>query len=260
MATATTPRKPWTEPAVFACLVKAYPAPAYVLLPQVRNGTGYQRRTTRTADALAVSVWPSRGLYLTGFEIKVSRSDCRKELADPHKSADIQKYCRYWYVVAPKGVIDVGEVPENWGLIECPSAGTVKNIKAAPQLECVPPDMLLLCSILRSVSAATIPLGGLEDEVAKRVAAKQQFDTVHKDRKIHELQYTIEQFEQASGLSLSKSWDAGPIGAAVKFIRDSGVLGARGTVERLQRGIKQAAEVLEHALQGLPADAEEDNQ
>lgn len=76
----------WTERLVFERLAKVFPPPAFVLLPQVRNGTGFSRRRTRTADAIAASVWPSRGLYLVGVEIKVCVHDWRRELADAAKS------------------------------------------------------------------------------------------------------------------------------------------------------------------------------
>jgi hypothetical protein len=45
-----------------------YSQPEHVLIPQVRNGTGFT--STRTADAIAMVVWPSRGFALTGIEIK----------------------------------------------------------------------------------------------------------------------------------------------------------------------------------------------
>ena len=52
-----------------------YPSAAYAFFEQVRNGTGYSRTVVRTADALAFSLWPSRGLTLDGFEIKAYRGD-----------------------------------------------------------------------------------------------------------------------------------------------------------------------------------------
>ena len=45
-----------------------YQAPAYAYLPQVGDSTGYS--VHRHADAIVMSLWPSRGLHLMGFEIK----------------------------------------------------------------------------------------------------------------------------------------------------------------------------------------------
>ena len=55
------------EGGVFEALKTRYNSPEYCLLPQVRNSTGYSSKV-RTADAIAMSLWPSRGLTLTGFE------------------------------------------------------------------------------------------------------------------------------------------------------------------------------------------------
>ena len=55
------------EGGVFEALKTRYNSPEYCLLPQVRNSTGYSSKV-RTADAIAMSLWPSRGLTLTGFK------------------------------------------------------------------------------------------------------------------------------------------------------------------------------------------------
>lgn len=57
-----------TEYELFQALRPLYPAAEYALLPQVANATG--ARTKRHCDALALSLWPSRGLHLHGFEMK----------------------------------------------------------------------------------------------------------------------------------------------------------------------------------------------
>ena len=47
-------------------------------------------------------VWPSRGLYLHGFEIKVHRNDWLRELKNPAKAEEIAGYCHFWWVVATR--------------------------------------------------------------------------------------------------------------------------------------------------------------
>ena len=61
---------------------------SYAFLEQVGTGTGY--KCTRWADALAVQLWESRGLSITGFEVKVSRSDWVKEMKHPEKQSPLQ--------------------------------------------------------------------------------------------------------------------------------------------------------------------------
>lgn len=64
----------------------------YAWFYQVSNGTGWHGRK-RFADALVLSCWPSRGINLSGIEVKVSRSDWRRELDIPEKAEAIAKWC-----------------------------------------------------------------------------------------------------------------------------------------------------------------------
>lgn len=139
-----------TEASISSVLAKHYAAPAWAFLRQVRNGTGFARRTTRTADAIAMSLWPSRGLHLHGFEIKVSRSDLKRELAEPAKAEDIARFCHFWWIVAPAGMATPEEIPTNWGLLEIDKEA-VKVVKAAVYREAQSPDFVMLAAILRNV-------------------------------------------------------------------------------------------------------------
>lgn len=142
-------KKRWTEREICDVLSQSYSEQqGYVLLRQVPNGTGLDK--SRTADALAMQVWPSRGLRLYGFEIKVSRSDWRNELRNAAKAESIAQYCHYWFIVAPVGVVPVDELPTLWGLLEVSDAGIIKRTKEAPQQEFVAPiDMTFLAGVLR---------------------------------------------------------------------------------------------------------------
>ena len=50
-----------------------HPAHCWAFFENVPNATGYAQR--RTADAVAMALWPSLGLELHGFELKISRGD-----------------------------------------------------------------------------------------------------------------------------------------------------------------------------------------
>src|SRR3990167_4818231 len=114
-----------------------YCAPAWAFLPQVRNGTGILS-TVRTADAIAMSLWPSRGMDLHGFEIKISRYDWQKELQNPEKAEEIAAFCDYCWIVTPdelgKSIIDRGELPTNWGLL-VKRGKLLYQLKAAQKLK-----------------------------------------------------------------------------------------------------------------------------
>jgi hypothetical protein len=88
----------------------------YAFLTHVRNAAGFD--SSRTIDAIAVSLWPSRGLVIDAFEVKVSRSDWLRELADPRKAEDTCRIVDRFWIVAPAGVVRDAELPPTWGLIE----------------------------------------------------------------------------------------------------------------------------------------------
>ena len=108
--------------------------PAAVLLPQVRNAAGFD--ATRTADAIVMNLWPSRGLHLEGFEVKCSRADVLKELRDPSKAEAFSRYCeKWWLVVASECLIKEEELPEPWGLLVVSGDGERRRLavrKEAP--------------------------------------------------------------------------------------------------------------------------------
>ena len=81
---------------------------------EVRNSTG--SNANRAADAIAVHQWPSRQWAIHGFEIKVSRSDLARELANPKKADVMWQYCDYWWLAVPQGLVSARDVPEDWGI------------------------------------------------------------------------------------------------------------------------------------------------
>ena len=84
---------------LFLRLQGTFSAPAYITLEEVRDATGFDGH--RTADAMAISLYRSRGKSLWGFEFKVSRNDWLKELKQPEKAESIMRYCNYWGLVVP---------------------------------------------------------------------------------------------------------------------------------------------------------------
>jgi len=218
VATASKKLKKWSAGDIYALLERAFPAPAYALLNQVRNGTGYDRRVTRYADALAISCWPSRGLYLAGIEIKVSRGDWLKELALPDKSAEIQQYCKYWYLAVPTGLVLPGEVPETWGLIEC--GKTCRTTKAAPKLQPVAPDMPLVASIMRNVADSTVPRRQVTSQISKAIDELNERHRSDRHHRFEELKQSVSTFEKASGIQIADEWNLGDVGEAVKLLTE----------------------------------------
>lgn len=108
-------------------------------LTNVPNSTGHAAR--RSCDALAMNLWPSTGLALHGFELKVSRSDWTRELRQPDKATELQRFCDHWWLVAGDDSVcpEARDLPETWGLLVARSSDT-----AAPQLVVVRPAPKLI--------------------------------------------------------------------------------------------------------------------
>lgn len=159
-----------TERAVFEALCGRFEPPAYAVLPGVPNGTGSKK--TRTIDALVMSLWPSRGLTLAGVEIKVSRSDLKRELDNPEKAEPFFKYLdHFWLAVGDESIVQAGDVPETWGLL-VPARTKMRVAKEAPRLPNPEPmPRAFLAAILRRAhEQATAP--ERRAEIAAEVEAK----------------------------------------------------------------------------------------
>jgi hypothetical protein len=91
----------------------------YAFLTEVTDS-----KTERRFDALAFCVWASRGYQIDIFEVKVSRQDWLKELAEPSKADAACQFADRFWIVAPASMIDATELPEPWGLMQVHGDGT----------------------------------------------------------------------------------------------------------------------------------------
>ena len=160
-----------SEGALLALLSERYPAPAYAMLSNVKNGTGWTR-TERFADALAMGLWPSRGLDLHGFELKANRGDWLREMRDPAKADEIARRCDRWWIVCSDGVALIDEVPQPWGLLvprEKRGKVALVAVREAEKLDAEPLTRQFLAAILRRTAEASFPRASLEQEQAKAI-------------------------------------------------------------------------------------------
>lgn len=198
--------------------------PAHVWLYELRNSTGYSRPTQRYADALVTSVWPSRGLWFAGIEVKVDRGDWKRELDDPEKADEIARFCHFWYIAASPGVVKPDEVPERWGFYEC-NGKKATLVKEAPRLDPQPLTVGFVASILRNAAAGqkalyqkvrdelfaehrerleASNLQSLEQKVFDLEREKREAErkAEYKQNEIDRLVQNIQGFEQETGVSL----------------------------------------------------------
>jgi hypothetical protein len=208
-----------------AAVRKLYEKNGNVVLSQVRNGTGYGR-SVRTADMLIASTWPSRGLFLEGVEIKVSRSDLQSELANPKKADEIAKYCKWWWLAVPDDLITPEMmIPETWGILAVDDKGKASIARRGTMLSPIPMDTLLVCSVLRNVSESYVPASEIDDRV--KAAVEERLKSMREDRnyRLQELEKAFAEFREATGVDLMTDrnhpiWDMRGAGDAVKLLME----------------------------------------
>lgn len=203
--------------AVMAALAKRYRAPEFALFEQVGNGTGFA--ANRWADAVAMSLWPSRGLDLYGFEIKVSRHDWIRELRRPDKAEDIASGCDFWYVVVPRPeIVELSELPAPWGLLHTTARGIFTLKQAERRLPPAPMDRPMLAAILRRASEGMVPRSSIADKLEAAAAegearAARRLDVNGDGSRdaLRQLRESVHAFEQVSGVSIS-AYNGGTVG------------------------------------------------
>ncbi len=248
MATANGQKYLHTEEIVELLRVRFSP-PAFGFLTQVANGTG--GRHYRWADALVMSVWPSRGIYLTGCEIKASRYDWQKELRNPEKAEAICQYCTHWYVVAGhSGIVEPGELPKTWGLLVCKGAKLMTEVEA-PRLKPKPPNLDLLAAIFRRAAEQTVDerlinKARAAGEVQGKEAAQSEFK--YEQERHARLEKVVADFEEASGIRMSGYANGKELGEIVYKIRHGEHVSPRSEIERLRERVAETLEALDKSL------------
>jgi hypothetical protein len=242
-----------TEGNIVKALANHHSGSEWAFLAQVRNQTGFERNT-RTADAIAFSLWPSRGLYATGYEVKVTRQDLRKELADPRKAEEIARFCKLWFIAAPEGICRPEDLPLPWGLVEVKEAGRLKWTKpAVPNEHAMEPTWRFVCAVMRSASEASVPaitfqeqLETAKTEIEKKAKENEGYELKRARENLEKANHRIAAFESKSGVKLDRYSDyfAEEIGDAVALLRQMNnstpmhqLLELKGHAEKIARDI-----------------------
>lgn len=159
-----------TEQPIFR-IIKEYYGTEAAVIGQVANSTGAGVR--RHIDAVAIGLWPSRGLYIHAIEIKISHGDLKRELDNPAKADEIARYCDAFYIAAPFGPIE--GVPESWGWYTIID-GKAKKVKKAEQIECSRLTKSFVAAIARRLVEQAAPEAMLEEaKELGRAEARKQF-------------------------------------------------------------------------------------
>lgn len=173
-----------TEADVIAMLAARYSAPEYAFIPQVRNATGISS-TVRTADGIAMGLWPSRGMEVHGFEVKVERADFLHEIKQPDKAEEIGRFCdKWWVAVADEKIVKDGELPGDWGLLAVRGKKLV-CLREAVKRECQPLDRAFVAAVLRSVGSKIV---------------------TNEHEELADLRELVANFQSVSGVRLREKW------------------------------------------------------
>lgn len=258
MGAIAVPKTGWTEATLTVALKNRYAGSAYAFLPQVANGTGGYK--SRTADALVMSLWPSRGLDLTGFEIKISRNDWLQELKRPEKADSIAKYCDQWYlVVAAEEIVKAGELPSAWGLM-APRGKVLRIVKEAMTTEARPISRAFLAALLRNASGAIVPKAEIEEELnhareegRKNGAETSKWKLERVERELAQLKTSIQKFEENSGLRISE-YNGEQLGKAVALVKTQGVEQITSDLTRLRNVAQEVVTRVDFGLKEFESD------
>lgn len=236
---------------IITALRKRYPPPAWAFLCEVSNAAGANRN--RSADCIAMSLWPSRGLELHGIEVKVYRGDWLRELKKPDKAESIWARCDRWWVATSPDVVQPGELPPTWGHLIVNGRGATVATEA-PKLEPKPLDRNFLAALLRRSVEQSVDAQVIAEAQNKGYeAGVESQKNAHKYRvqELEELKTRVHDFEAASGIKLE--WrDGKEIGEAVNVVLRSGTPIAMlkklaGDVKNLDRVVTQ---MLDEAAMG----------
>lgn len=213
-----------TEFDVLGLLEQRYSGDEWAFFRQLRNGTGFT--ATRTIDAVAMNLWPSRGLEIHGIEVKTARNDWLRELKNPSKAEEVAAYCdRWWIAVGDRDLVKDGELPSGWGLL-APRGGKMTMIVEAPLKKRREPDRAWWASIIRASKQYVEPdketrakLVAQYEAGLKEGQTRAQYSRENAAKELERVNHRINEFERVSGVKIGH-WDYGKVGEALKVFME----------------------------------------
>ena len=176
----------------------------------------------RRADALYVGFFASRGKFLVGHELKVSRADWLHELAQPEKAETWFRECHSWYLVAAhESIVQDGELPPGWGLmVPGPSKTRMRLLVKAEQRPDTSPSWAGTHAIVQRVDSLRMDAivaarkkahQDADAEIEKRVEARLSYhDNTMAERRAENLQTLVDRVGEILGFKLlddARDWD-----------------------------------------------------
>lgn len=121
---------------------------------RLSSGFAWQGRI----DFIAISPAPSTGNKAVAYEVKISKSDFKRDTYDKQRGARL--YSDQFYYVTPVGLLSTTDIPDWAGLMEAewhkPRYGDphirMKEVVTAPKRDKEPPSWGLVCSLIRNAA------------------------------------------------------------------------------------------------------------
>ncbi len=226
-----------------------FAAPEWCTLFELAIGNG-----RRFVDAIAFNLWGSRGYELHGFEMKVSRGDWLRELKNPAKAEDWYRWCDRWWLVAPKGVVEPGELPATWGHLEVRGSRLVTAVKAPALSPNGFPREVASRLVTKILQRAERPM---QQEFQRGMEAGREAEReIQGRRESYELESlrrrmeTVVEFEAETGISLAQfTYRIPELGRAVKMLTKSDAT----TLDLLERWVASGRKMVSQAERDLDA-------
>jgi len=214
-------------------LENRYSPPFWSFATEVKDRSGFE--WTRSADAVAFGLYESRGHEIHIFECKANRADFLAELRDVDKSIAMASNADRFWIVAPKGVVKKEELPANWGLmlVSRNKKGELKTRiqKQAPLLGdgksnirrgfCA--SMLIRYRRrMEKLEKDVVPRSEVKNKERAALERGREYERMRVDserRRYDDLNNVVNEFQKASGISLSTYADGEKLGKDVRLIR-----------------------------------------
>jgi hypothetical protein len=240
---------------IWELLQKRYPSNEYALMAEVSDAAGFSR--SRSADYIAVGLWPSRGLAVNGIELKSFRSDWLSELKNPQKAENIFQYCDYfWLLTTDETIAKIEEIPPSWGWL-CIKGEKVFVKKEAPKLTPVQLSKHFIVAMLKRACDKNkfVHIDSIEDrikEAKERGKEENKRALEHTQKELKEYREMVSDFESKSGVRINRWNDNKKIGEAVRFIESGGTDSVIEQLKKLETTAEIVLKRIKGALESLP--------
>ena len=98
----------------------------YAIAEEVGLQTGFSHRRL---DMMVLDCYASNGFRIDGIEIKVSKTDLKRELEDPEKHVAFFDVIDYFTLACPEGVADLSVIPPKWGVMLIKGNGQTRYMR-----------------------------------------------------------------------------------------------------------------------------------